>query len=238
MFDVWGDIYRTELSGRPAAHVIERDDGYLDHFASASSYFDSPEQRPERDLLDRLQGPVLDLAAGAGSHSLYLQDSAGLDVTAAEYSPGARAVCLARGCRRVVEADLRQLDLPSSAYGSIIVMGNTIGAHQTPDSFVGFLRRLRDAVRPGGCLLFTMIDPLDTVDERHLGYQRSNVAAGRPPGLVRIRMWRGDRHDDWMYLWMLTEPELRHSLAESEWTEVGSRRAGPLRVILCEKVSG
>ena len=235
MMDVWGDIYRTELAGQSAAHVIERDDGNLDRFSSASDYFDSPEHRPERDLLHRLRGPVLDLAAGAGSYSLYLQDTVGLDVTAAEYSAGAREVCIARGCRHVVGADLRQLDLPPGAYGSIIVMGNTIGAHQTPATFVDLLRQLRDAVRSGGHLLFTMIDPLDTADESHLAYQRRNVAAGRPPGLVRIRMRCDDRYDDWMNLWMLTESELRQALVESRWAEVDSRRGGPLRVKLCEK---
>ena len=73
--DVWGTIYRDQWSGRSARHEIERDDGRLEVFESASNYFDVPRSDDERDLLGQIEGPVLDLGAGPGSYALYLQNA-------------------------------------------------------------------------------------------------------------------------------------------------------------------
>jgi SAM-dependent methyltransferase len=185
--DVWGDIYKAQFSGHSAAHEIERDDGRIETFESASNYFNAPRTESERELLGCLEGPVLDLAAGAGSYTLYLQ-SRGLVVTAAEHSAGAMEVCRACGCQQVVPSTTVRSHLPPGVFGSIIVMGNTLGAHQAPETLPGLLRMLRNGVRPGGRLLFTMIDPLDTTDAGHLEYQRQNRARSRPPGLIRMRI--------------------------------------------------
>ena len=231
--DVWGAIYRAHWSGRPARYEIERDDGRIDTFATASNYFDVPRSEAERELLDYLDGPVLDLAAGAGSYSLYLQGK-GLDVTAADLSPGAVEVCRARGCRNAVTMDLRSVEIEPASLGSIIVMGNTLGAHQTPATLPGFLRTLRNAVRPRGRLLFTMIDPLETADESHLRYQERNRERGLPPGLIRMRITHEGVSDHWMYLWMLTDDEMRRTASETGWTLIEERRGGPWRVRLFE----
>lgn len=231
--DVWGAIYKGELSGRPAAHEIERNDGRIETFESAANYFAAPRDPRELELLDRLEGPILDLAAGAGSYTLYLQ-GLGLDVTAAEYSAGAMEVCRARGCQKVVPIDLRAVQLEAGTFGSIIVMGNTLGAHQTPETMPDFLRALRSAVKPRGCLLFTMIDPLDTTDDNHLRYQRQNRTQGRPPGLIRMRIKYEGMSEPWMHLWMLTGDELSALTSATGWALVEERRGGPWRTRLLE----
>ena len=58
--DVWGKIYKDHLAGLVRPHEIERDDGRIMTFASAVSYFDVPRSDEERELLDLLDGPVLD----------------------------------------------------------------------------------------------------------------------------------------------------------------------------------
>lgn len=231
--DVWGAIYKAQFSGRAAAHEIERDDGRIEIFESAANYFTAPRTSAERELLGGLEGPVLDLAAGAGSHTLYLQ-GLGLDVTAAEYSDGAMEVCRARGCQKVIPFDLRAVELEPGAFGSIIVMGNTLGAHQTPDTMPDFLRALRRALKPRGHLLFTMIDPLDTTDEGHLRYQRENRIQGRPPGLIRMRIKYEGMSDEWMHLWMLTDDELARLASETGWVLAEERRNGFWRIRLLE----
>jgi len=233
IMDVWGAIYRDQFSGRVAAHEIERDDGRIETFQSAANYFTPPRNPAERELLGRVEGPVLDLAAGAGSYTLYLQ-SLGVDVTAAEHSAGAMEVCRARGCRKVVPVDLRAAELEVAAFRTIIVMGNTLGAHQTPDTMPDLLRALRSAVKPRGHLLFTMIDPLDTTDEGHLQYQRHNRSQGRPPGLIRMRIKYEGMSEPWMYLWMLTDDELSTLASETGWVVVEERRGGPWRMRLLE----
>ena len=96
MIDVWGRVYLDHWARREAPHVIERDDGRVEKFDSAANYLIAPRSAAEKDLLKLLDGPVLDLAAGAGSYALYLQNE-GLRVTAADLSAGALEVCRARG---------------------------------------------------------------------------------------------------------------------------------------------
>jgi SAM-dependent methyltransferase len=235
--DAWGAIFRDQWKGIAARHQIERDDGRIEAFESAVNYYDPPRLSTERDLLDRLEGPVLDLAGGPGSYALYLQ-TAGRQVVAADFSPAALDVCRARGVRNVVRIDLRAFKAEPGAFRSVIVMGNTLGAHQTPETFPDFLRELRSAVQPRGRLLFSMIDPLDTTDEGHLAYQRRNRARGVPPGLIRIRIRYHDLVEDWMTLWMLTADELEILARDTGWMMVEERRDGPWRIRLLEALEG
>jgi len=64
---------------------------------------------PEAELLalSLCRGKVLDIGAGAGSHTLVLQRQ-GLEVTALEVSPGAANVMQKRGVKTVVQQDVFQ----------------------------------------------------------------------------------------------------------------------------------
>ena len=232
--DVWGAIYRDQFAGLTARHELERDDGRVEVCESAATYFEVPRSAAERELLDGLAGPVLDLAAGPGSYALYLQER-GLEVTAAEYSPGARSLCRQRGCRHVTSIDIRDMRLEPASFQSIIVMGNTLGAHQTPETLSDLLQRLREAVTPNGRLLFTMINPLHTAHPGHLRYHAMNREKGRPPGLIRMRVRYGDLTGDWGVLWMLTDEELQAAVRAAGWAPVDERGDGPLRVTLLER---
>jgi len=90
--DVWGRIFRDHWVGHVEPHFIERDDGREETFESAAIYFEAPRSEAEKELLGRLDGPVLDLGAGGGSYTVYLQNQ-GLQVTAADSSPLAVEVC-------------------------------------------------------------------------------------------------------------------------------------------------
>lgn len=231
MAEVWGQIFLDHLNGEDAPHSVERDDGRREASDSAAHYFEAPRLDAERELLARIKGPVLDLGAGAGSYALHLQ-SLGLDVTAADSSPVAVEVCRKRGCRRVRVMDLRDLDIEPASFRSIIIMGNTLGAHQTPETLPKLLNALRAAVGPGGHLLTSTVDPLDTKDPGHLEYHQRNRDRGLPPGLTRIRMSYKDIVEEWMDLWMPTAEELAEVTAVSGWSLAEERQEGPFRVRL------
>ena len=59
--DLWGQMYRNHWDGDPGPHLVERDDGNHTEFESAGDYFKAPRSEPERELLDALAGPVLDI---------------------------------------------------------------------------------------------------------------------------------------------------------------------------------
>jgi len=233
--DVWGRIYLDHWSGRSEPHQIEQDDGLLLTVDSAASYFEAPRSEAERELLERLEGPVLDLACGPGSYALWLQ-ARGLAVTAADASPGAIEVCRRRGCRDARLMDVRALDLPEGHYGSVVVMGNTLGLHQDPGRLPTLLTALRAATRLGGRLLCMTADPLATEVPAHLGYHRRNRALGRPPGLTTVRMRYGEEVDEWVVLWLTTTEELAAAFARTGWILSERRVSGPRRVDLYEAV--
>jgi SAM-dependent methyltransferase len=228
MADVWGTIFRDEWEGRPAPHRIERDDGLIDDFPSAAHYFEAPRSEPERTLLDRLEGPVLDLGAGVGSYSLYLQQR-GLRVTAGDLSPGAIELCRLRGCRDARVMDVRTVELLAGEYRGVIVMGNTLGVQQTPESLPRFLRTLRRATAGGGRLVVTTIDPLVTDRPEHLAYHQRNREHGLPVGLTKIRLRYRDLVDDWIQLWLPTTEELDAAVGRSGWKREHRYRTGPFR---------
>ncbi|MEM7799616.1 MAG: methyltransferase domain-containing protein [Chloroflexota bacterium] len=137
--DVWGEIYKDHHAGKIQPHHIERDDGYIDEFESGEHYFAAvPRTEGERVLLDRLQGPVLDLGGGVGTYALYLEER-GIDAIHSDGSLGALEVARARGCLKAEQIDINNLNLPDQAFGSIIIMGNTLGLNQTVESLPQFL---------------------------------------------------------------------------------------------------
>ena len=231
MMDVWGQMYVDQLEGGSSPYFVDRDDGIEREMESAAQYFTAPRSEAEAELLDSLQGPVLDLGAGAGSYALYLQGR-GLEVTAVDNSPKAVEVCRARGCRDARVMDLRALELEPNWFGSVIIMGNTLGAHQTPNTLPGLLDVLQEAVREGGDLLCMTMDPLETTEDVHLAYHERNRKGGLPPGLTRIRIRYKDLATEWMDFWMPTSGELRSAMSGAGWALDEERSVGPSRLRL------
>src|SRR5690554_7956657 len=70
-------------------------------------FFRGKDEFPEQELiaLALCDGKVLDIGAGVGSHSLYLQD-AGFDVTALELSASACEIMKKRGVKMVINKNI------------------------------------------------------------------------------------------------------------------------------------
>jgi len=97
--DLFGRVLRDYYRGASSEYFVRRDDNYGDRDSTAC-YFRSWEELPahQRCLLNHARGQVLDIGAGAGQHTLALQER-GLKVTAIDKSPLAIDVCRARGVR-------------------------------------------------------------------------------------------------------------------------------------------
>ena len=227
--DIWGRIYRDHWEGDPHPHVVERDDGRRDRIASAARYFEAPRSAAEKEALRRLAGPVLDVAAGPGSYAIYLQNH-GLTVTAIDTSPGAVRIAGMRGCLDARVMDLRNLEFDEGAFESIIVMGNTFGAYQNPETLPGYLATLRRLVSAHGTLITSTLDPLDTEDPDHMRYHARNRELGRPPGLLSVRIAYREDLTDWFDLWLTTREEVEPVASAVGWELRHEGEAGPWRV--------
>ncbi len=103
----------------------------------------------ERKALDMAEGKVLDVGAGAGCHSLVLQER-GLDVTAIDISPLSVETMRERGVRKVMEQDFFTLE---GNYDTILMLMNGIGIVGTLERMPEFFKQIDKILVPGGQLL-------------------------------------------------------------------------------------
>lgn len=100
--------------------------------------------------LDLAKGKILDVGAGAGCHSLVLQER-GKNVTAIDISPLSVQTMKERGVRTVFEQDF--FTLRNQQFDTILMLMNGIGIVGTMDRLPLFFNQLDRILAPGGQLL-------------------------------------------------------------------------------------
>lgn len=213
--DAFGAAMRDHHDGEDAPEIIERDDGWIGSH-SVAAYFQGPESWPAivTRALDRVEGRVLDVGCGPGSHALSLQEQ-GHGVTGIDVSPGAIEVARDRGVE-----DVRQVDVATvteafdpDTFDAVIMMGNNFGLVGTADTAPERLSDLATVATDDAILVAQSRDPTVTDDEHHLTYHQRNRDQGRLPGALRIRV----RYEVYATLWhdyLLAAPETMADLAE------------------------
>ncbi|HVF07771.1 MAG TPA: methyltransferase domain-containing protein [Actinomycetota bacterium] len=114
--------------------------------------------------MGKAAGAVVDLGAGAGRHSLSLQDL-GHEVAAVDSSPGAVAVCRSRGIRDVRLADLRRLGT-GRRWETVLLMCGNLGLAGDREPTRRLLTRLAAMTTTGGLLIGDSVDPVS--DDPHV----------------------------------------------------------------------
>ena len=115
-------------------------------------YEDMPEI--ERQALDMARGKTLDVGAGAGCHSLVLQQH-GTNVTAIDISPLSVQTMKDRGVKNAVEQDFFTLD---EQYDTILMLMNGIGIVGTLERMTEFFHHLDKILASGGQVLCDSTD--------------------------------------------------------------------------------
>jgi SAM-dependent methyltransferase len=216
--DAFGEALLDALAGGTGLHVIERDDGFVD-VMDASMYFSTPETWPDLDhrALELVAGRVLDVGAGAGRHSLVLQDR-GSQPVALDTSPGAVRVCRERGVAELFPGTVQALAaLEPEPFDAALLLGNNLGLLESRKQAPLVLDALRRLLRPGGLVVGTGLDPHLTDDPVHLAYHRRNTELGRLPGQVRMRVRRRRIASAWFDYVHLAPDELARLASESGW---------------------
>lgn len=103
----------------------------------------------ERKALDLANGRVLDVGAGAGCHSLVLQER-GVDVTAIDISPLSVETMKERGVKKVLEQDFFTLE---GQYDTILMLMNGIGIVGTLERLPEFFKQIDKILAPEGQVL-------------------------------------------------------------------------------------
>jgi 2-polyprenyl-3-methyl-5-hydroxy-6-metoxy-1,4-benzoquinol methylase len=164
---------------------IHRNDGEVSDLA-ISSFFRSPTAIPlDKIALDSCRGRVLDVGAGTGIHSLYLQNK-GFSVCAMDVSPEACEVMRKEGVKEVRCASFA--DFTAEPFDTLLILGRSIGMVENLAGLDDFLTQTRQLVKRGGQILLNSLDVSQTDNPQHLAYHRANRKAGRYIGEVKTQL--------------------------------------------------
>ena len=121
-------------------------------------FFREADELPDLEwlALNNCRGKVLDIGAGAGSHSLLLQQS-GIDVTAMDISPLAVKVIKDRGVLNAFQQDIFDYH-PGIKYDTLLLLMNGIGLAGTLDGLSRLFNHLKSFLNEGGQILFDSSD--------------------------------------------------------------------------------
>jgi len=147
------------LNGMQDESILVRTDIAEDEQLMPSHFFRTFEHMPvqEQEALRRCSGKILDVGAGAGAHSIWLQDH-GFEVDALEISPLSCETMRIRGVKNVHLLDIHSLTDPK--YDTILLLMNGAGIAQTLPGLRILLQHLKTLLNPGGKILADSSDLL------------------------------------------------------------------------------
>lgn len=109
----------------------------------------------EKKAMTHCKGSILDIGAGAGAHTLYLQEN-NKDVTALEISPASVDVMTFRKIKKVVLGDFFELE--NVQYDTLLLLMNGIGICGAIDRIPIFLQKAKSLLKKGGKIIFDSSD--------------------------------------------------------------------------------
>ena len=165
----------------------------------------------EQRALQLAKGKILDVGAGAGCHSLALQEM-DKDVEAIDISPLSVATMLERGVRQVQEQDFWNV---SARYDTILMLMNGIGIVGTLPALPRFFSHIRNILNEGGQLLLDSSD-ISYVFEDEDGFQE--LPEGHYYGELTYQMqYKRTKGDSFAWLY-IDFPTLAHIADENGFT--------------------
>ena len=202
--ELHGQAMMDYLNGEEDAYcILRRDDGIAYPPIYAKQFF-YPEGLPELDKIavEHCAGRVLDIGAGAGSHSIAIQNK-GLNVTSVDISEKAVQVMSKRGCRDTRVGDV--FDSYNEPFDTIFLILN-IGIVGNLDGLTKFLTLLNTLMPADGQLITDSIDPRDSEDENYRKYAQNKITKGGYLGERTLRFEYKNQVSDW-FEWMHIDSE-------------------------------
>lgn len=109
----------------------------------------------EQKAIDLSKGKVLDVGCGAGSHSLHIQNSKKLNITAIDTSKGAIEICKAQG---ILNAHCEDFYKHTKKYDTILLLMNGSGIIGTLNNLSAFFTHLTTLLNTNGQVLLDSSD--------------------------------------------------------------------------------
>lgn len=217
--DALGQEILAYLNGAKSYEIIERDDGFIDFSLGARAYFADFKDWPkdQKQAMKLVKGKVLDVGAGAGRVSLYLQRK-GFQVTAIDKSPIAIRVCKKRGVKDARVLPIEKIhELQADTFNTVIMYGNNFGLFGSRRKAKALLNKLYRITRPDALILAESVNVYDTKDPVHLAYHKLNRKRGRMAGQLRIRIRFRNYIGEWFDYLLVSKKEMQDILAGTGW---------------------
>ncbi|MFA8298811.1 MAG: class I SAM-dependent methyltransferase [Hyphomicrobiales bacterium] len=156
-------------------------------------YDDMPEI--EKKALQLSKGHILDVGAGSGCHSLFLQN-ASKDVTAIDVSPYSVDVMKSRGVAKAWNTDF--YDIQNEKYDTLLFLMNGIGICGTLSQLPLFLEKCKRILNDGGQILLDSSD-LSYMYEGEDDIYKPDHYLGEVSYVMGYDDYTSDRFD-WLYI--------------------------------------
>jgi len=213
------DYYKTGEDTPITVKLNIADDDTLPPSYFFRSYDECPEL--EQLALQQARGKVLDVGAGAGSHSLYLQQK-GLDVTPIDVSPHSVDVMRKRGLKNALLTNF--FDLPASSFDTLLLLMNGIGLVQKLDGFEAFFSKARTLLAPEGQILLDSSDLIYMFEEDDGSYLID--LSDKYHGEVEFNLSYKDSKGE-AFNWLYVSEELLQDAAEANGFDCEIIKQGP-----------
>jgi len=217
--DVLGEALKDQFLNPPADILWVHNTYDEPEEMPVDLYFRNEKEMPELELkaLDLCRGSVLDIGAGAGSHSLVLQKR-GLNVTGMDISEGAVKIMGQRGLKKVIQGDILKFGagpgLKDKTFDTLLLMMNGIGLTGSLQGLKVFLQQVKTLLNPGGQLVF------DSSDLMYL-YEQVPFPERGYYGEVSFRYEYKGKKGSWFKWIYVDQKTLKDLAAASGWkTEV------------------
>ena len=175
--DPLGLALRAYQDGDTNAEIIVHANGFDDEVWPAELFFQDSQslQWYAKRALRIARGRILDVGAGAGSHSLILQRQ-GYNVEALAISPLAADVIADRGVKKVINADFFSLQT-QRRYDTILFLMNGVGIAGRLANLPNLFAKCRELLAPDGQIIMDTTDfsnvyselDLPTPTDRYVG---------------------------------------------------------------------
>ncbi|MFD2247675.1 class I SAM-dependent methyltransferase [Pontibacter ruber] len=208
--DPIGTAIQDYLKGNKRAEIVVESSITEDDVIPVDYLFRTRYEMPELEqlALDECSGRVLDIGAGAGCHSLALQEQ-GLEVVALDISEGAVEAMQQRGVQQVLRQDI--FKLKGQQFDTLLLLMNGIGIVGDLKGLDRFLKHAATLLRPGGKILLESSDILYMYEEED-GSVLLDLNAGYY-GEVKYNMKYKDQASGW-FNWLFIDPAILQDYAE------------------------
>ncbi|NIY83682.1 class I SAM-dependent methyltransferase [Vibrio hepatarius] len=168
--DIFGNALLSYLSGNRDATLLVHTEGVGSYDIPVSIFFRPADYYPvDQYALTLCKGKVLDIGAGVGEHSMYLQNI-GLDVTALDISSVACDIMRKRGISSVINQDIFNGKLDSH-FDSWLLLGRSIGMVGTAPNLLTFLRLAKQNLSDTGQVILNSVNGVDEPVTRKISFE-------------------------------------------------------------------